>query len=773
MAKVESANVTSGKTGNSKPTYLVTITTLASDVYTWAFPKTLVDGATTYDGDKITQIGQIDYSIDLSEGGGVAAVTTFDFSIANPAGGTTLYSDTLFDASKVFENATIEIRLIFANVASPTWANGLQIYKGFVETVSWDWQEIYFFCVDSWRKRHKEIPVKTLHKSTSGDLQYLPEENDGKPVPIVYGQFAVSPIHFTGVACDVDNWTVYSGYRDYIKGYMAINRQFDHYAYVFAGHTLAFPTLAARPAWDSLPRLFSGYSGDCPGGIALSNVTDGDEDTAFGDGTYYARENCMVRDRAPSIRRIVPIVRDLGCTTPADALLCVNEDETDYTTINSTNQFNTWELPITWCKELEGNKVWRLRACIKVDELHLCTDDQLQITFGQYDVDGAVIDGTYFTHLMEGTEFASADTIDLMNIWESPPTSAMKIDNDCSSFHIGINYVVVDADDGAYFLVKNLYMQMSDALYVSDKPKLPEAPKEIYACADGYNYGSWITDGGRTNPFANGECITSAPGIIEGILRNQLELTSTEIDTVAFDAEMTRLWYADSREVKLAKQILDREDSLDIIAKICYESAMGYYQDWQAKESVFRLTPIGTPVAISNTTIATQDGKYKFKIDRTPIDNLYCNFKLKYRKNPATDNYDKSLFVDHASADAWSATYSNMPTAPQTYWDKCVLCHTTYGIDKTWDYEADWIRDDDTAERFLEFMIDWLTVRHYLVDFEGFLDHIDLELGDQRKINHALLPSGINNSEHFLLVSQTINPKRERIEMRWISIGTP
>ncbi len=94
----------------------------------------------------------------------------------------------------------------------------------------------------------------------------------------------------------------------------------------------------------------------------------------------------------------------------------------------------------------------------------------------------------------------------------------------------------------------------------------------IGASVQGREYGSWIDNGGRSNSHNVGDHITTAPGIVESLCRDELAVVNADIDQPSFDAAMTDATY--NRTAKLHVKSDARLNSKAIIERLCWEHGM-------------------------------------------------------------------------------------------------------------------------------------------------------------------------------------------------------
>ena len=744
MARSLSANVTTGKSGGHDALYLLQVTVLEGSIYCFSYAEEFVD-TYTYNAnvlDKSKGLGRVGFKSRVEDGGGIATTDGWTFKIQNSA----LDSDIWGQIT--WEGAEVDLRLIFSDVAGASWANAAQLFNGYIEDVSWDWNIMEFKCISSAKTRHQDIPTLRFRKDVTPYTR-MPDEINGKIIPLVWGDFAIDPIHKAAIGCDISSWAAANGHRDYIKGYLIDNQNDDALVVCFAAHQLYW---TSQPEIDSTARLASKYNGMAPGSFGLSQLTEGSEDTAYGGDNIYVRKDCEVEQGSPMIARIIPIPyagRD------ADASYCTDEDNTNSTDVEDTdvppNEDYLYYVPVSWLSGIETGSLWQVRCAIQASGI---TNDEIDFQFEQLKSNG-IPNGAFTENRTFGAAECTEDTMELITLGKGD--AAWAISDDCARIRIRVSYVDNSAESGHFYL-KNLYMQIYN---VPDDP-----PNEFFGTVQGRKY-DFLT-GRVDHPDSNTDVIENPAGIIESIMRDILGLATADIDTGAFDDVATELdgWI-------FARQILNPEDSLKMIRQICYESGSVYYHDYANQESMFRLEPVSSIDTIALADIALDSNKKPMiSVGFTPLKKLYSEFWLHYKRNAATGEYDEVLYVKNPSAGSASGNH-NLASDGATYWGYCNDVYTDLGVSAVWEYEADWIRDAATAELFLEFMIRWLTFRRAVVKCTTYLDFINLELGDQIKVDCPILLDAWNDSDYFLVTAQTIEPLTSRIHFELLNIGTP
>lgn len=163
----------------------------------------------------------------------------------------------------------------------------------------------------------------------------------------------------------------------------------------------------------------------------------------------------------------------------------------------------------------------------------------------------------------------------------------------------------------------------------------------------------------------------------------------------------------------------------------------------------------------------------------TPRSELYSRVEVKYQKiNPTGD------FGAVISADGLSITSTNdlsyltgtrafeLKLALENAW-KALGFGTTLSADSqhnTLSVESHFIRDDSTAQRFLEHLVTWSHSIKALVTMRGHYDAFyDVELGDQHKLSlGGQVPQAITDAQ-FIVIGKRVD-QRDGITLKLIEI---
>lgn len=267
-----------------------------------------------------------------------------------------------------------------------------------------------------------------------------------------------------------------------------------------------------------------------------------------------------------------------------------------------------------------------------------------------------------------------------------------------------------------------------DQLFLNEFMVLLDASTDLssadyYADIEGRVFGAGWT--GKTST----DMIENPADVINAIYRQELGVAGSDIDEDSFDDAITYLsgW-------KFAGQILELEDSKLVIDRLCEQSTLRNYKRNDDREAV-KARDVSTSVDIAFDVSNSRDRKFK----KTSPDKVYNEFRIKYNKNYATGNYEGEKFV--------TATDDNFTSDGAAYRTKCSTASSSYGAVNPLIIEADFIRDEATAEMLCKAKADYRSIDHY----EGTLscsinDGLLLEQYDVCTIDDAWLPTEVRGA---------------------------
>lgn len=751
MPRTLPAAITTGKVGNSERVILIRIIPNGGDVWSelrWATKALTVtdweeveDDDRTFVGDVLCQggLGTIEQMIDVEMGGDIGKVNKFDFEISNPEYSGSDRFDETFESYNL-EGRQVEIRLAFWTGSNPAWTNTALLQNFIVEDIEYNYGRYKISCSDAGYQRHKDIPNLVLSKN---DYTVIPVHNRGKTVPLVYGDLtAGSPVYSTlnlvpAIRVDkgkekfviarnkVTNFslTVYLYYSD-VNRYVLLTPASGN-----------FSLTRGRPSYLLFPMGVNIY------GVLVSQLeTQGIQTNPTTIDGHYA-------------------IDESGATVvELDAL------------INNRLYFKC-PMPSEFGKTASGT--------YNVD---------LYVQFGTIPDDGS--DGKIRRYDPETDAYVDLYTYDHS---DSGDLVHVAIDgktwSELSSYEYGVTvyngtcevanmYIVFDA-----VLVK-LTVDRVTILPISSQGKAPrrgtspfggrktstfEAFNQLVEAdnvclsLDGGEFSAWIDADSRDNGYNEGNLITRPPYVIESILRDELGLTSSEIDYNSFDT-LGNTTDGERKDWAFGNQIESTILSQEAIRNICSQAGMIYLEDYQNKSKIVSLIEHTEVKTIDWSTIYRDSPQVKF----SKLQNVYNAFTLNYDRSWTTGGFNSTRYLNSSATNMTSNVRSG---TPNTYTGLCGDSEDAIGgVTRELKIDCDWIRDDTTIDLLLKWLAEWLCYRKYIFGWSSGLDHVELEIGDQVLIDHTLLPTGVSNSAHFMIFEINYNLNGDTQKFKAIEI---
>jgi hypothetical protein len=199
-----------------------------------------------------------------------------------------------------------------------------------------------------------------------------------------------------------------------------------------------------------------------------------------------------------------------------------------------------------------------------------------------------------------------------------------------------------------------------------------------------------------------------------------------------------------------------KQSSSDIVEQLLFESSCILFRSYNAYKLVALDEDSGS---VDTWTEPMKDRETKqeiFQAALTPLENVYSDFRLNYFYDYGSGTYKKQMYVNAKSMSS-NATILD----PGVDQQKCIDAETNYKIrNRKFEYNADWIYDDNTAEYLLKKLILALTVQRLIITWGAPIKtHIKYEVGDQVILNNdRLLPTGVSNTSKFMIFSRKIRP---------------
>lgn len=695
----------------------------------------------SFAGDVLAEdkLGTIKQSVDIAQGGNVAKVSGLTLRIVNPEyNGTNRFDETF--ASYNLENREVEIRLVFWTGSNPAWSDTLLLYKGVVKDVSYDYGIYQIKVRDAGFKRHKKIPNLVMDENT---FPNLPVDNNGAAVPLIYGSPDYGQISLHNLQRQIMFKSNEQKEEYIISRNQCSNVNVDHCFLSFDGINRWAEIIPVSGI------LSVDYGRPTKISFPLTNIVQ----------TYFYSQGASQ-----------------GSNTNPSTLDFSNAVDND-----STNYFT-----------LGANQKLYVKCPIPTEYAHIVDESKLELKvfLGTVSGTGKL---TYYNPDWNGGAGGVSDGQAFSTTgWKTYPfgsdkskhgreTNGNPDQNDRWTFsEIAVLEFGIEMDAASSAQIKEIYVLMHGmilrgvsfyrTLLYEGGPLMwtilrrysqkIQNPVALFGGADGETFGSWI-ETGRSNGYSSGQ-LNRYTYIVEMLLRSELGLTSTEINLALFD-EVGNTTDGDRKDWLFDSSVKDQDDSLELIKKFCKEAGLIYFQNYENKESIKALKKKTAVKTIDRTTIQEDSPA----VELSPLDSLYNEFYVSYRRN-SQDVYAATIFITASDHNLSSNTRSG---TPNTYTGLCSDSQTKYNQIKRFELKCDWIQDDATAECLIKWLAEWLCYRKYIFPFQSVgLDHIELEMGDQIKIDHTLLPTGVSDDDNFVIFDIGHDLDDDRIKYKCMQV---
>ena len=204
----------------------------------------------------------------------------------------------------------------------------------------------------------------------------------------------------------------------------------------------------------------------------------------------------------------------------------------------------------------------------------------------------------------------------------------------------------------------------------------------------------------------------------------------------------------------------------------------GSFSNALGESVIFDLEKKVTPdYSILQTDILDNGGVQDLEYSFTDRSNLYNEFIIKFRPNPANKNFLNVLTVnENSSSSTEDWVFFTSRTGLE---NKCALATSGLGLNngetRQFVYEADSIRDQRTAEQLLQFFINFHHLTTALVTVKGiFTKFYNLELGQQVDFfDVGGLPGKISNAQYIIIgkrINPNVNGKKGSIDLKLMEV---
>jgi hypothetical protein len=250
------------------------------------------------------------------------------------------------------------------------------------------------------------------------------------------------------------------------------------------------------------------------------------------------------------------------------------------------------------------------------------------------------------------------------------------------------------------------------------------------------------------------------------IVKNTTDTTYTYIHSVDSNTTLTLendiftsgegyLLHGKRKGWLLGKCFTEQQDSRTVLKQLMYETHCILTKSYD-KLRIIDLQNGNTVGTL--TTPARQNGRPLVSAQLTPRENIFTQFTLNYDWDYSSQTYRKKISVSKNSSS--NAYLSDLETV-------CAAAEADYKVKNLFEYSADYIHDDDTANMFLECLVNWFTYQRLIVYWTGDVkNHILYEKGDRVKIDfNYMMPVGVNNLSQFMIVNKTIDLKKKVVSL--------
>lgn len=224
---------------------------------------------------------------------------------------------------------------------------------------------------------------------------------------------------------------------------------------------------------------------------------------------------------------------------------------------------------------------------------------------------------------------------------------------------------------------------------------------------------------------------------------------SARIDSASFDAignttnGLRDDWFFD---FALSEKI----SAVDLLRNLAFESHCALIES----AGRFRLVALDTTTVTATWTNPLKlNGLEYFSSGFTPVQSLYTDYSLTYGYDVAQKRNNKSLFCNKSGqSSVITPGYSTL----------CLNTETNFRYSQKFNYDCQFIQDENTAEVLFKSLITHFTKQRHIVTWGADPKNcIQYELGDVIKINYAsLMPDSLNNSARYMIIDKTIRPEQ-------------
>lgn len=558
--------------------------------------------------------------------------------------------------------------------------------------------------------KDKLIPAEVI---TEDDWPDCPEENIGKAIPIVYGDFIGDRLHKDGIASFLNGANRY-GNGPFAKG-LVYSESGGTLSVIVAGHTIKNSSFMAA-IYSSSIKSFVLASGD------VINITEDDATTGkftVSPGTagvfpYKLTSGDDDEESAVQLQGIASYIGSPINNLNGDEKNATNADWSDWTEVSTGEYANEYQFYNTYGE----SGLYNLLAVVFETYAENGYDSKLKLTMHFYDSNNVLgeraididSDGQHIFYISRDDAFTLAnDTVRLAVYFSYHTKKTFKFRNLC--------------------VLRGFSRDIETEIYIPIQGRMDDSSGTITGTANAL--------------------IENPAHIIEAFARNEMGLATAEIDTSAVDAA-----YTACGDAVLGFQLNEQEKASEILNDIAYQSRLMVFYDHENRLSCKKVNSSDTfPVsgadypALLDTFDATgtpSSGSFtthplmgEVEISQMELDETYDSFAINYRMNYATNDYTKTITCDK---DGFSADASYLGSTVEA--ELVALCSACYDRIKTVNtltVDCDKIMDDNTAHLLVEHLVRWFSKRRDKVEFSAAHTAMLFTLGDLINVQSARL----------------------------------
>ncbi len=629
------------------------------------------------------------------------------------------------------DNERTRVYLMYDDATSglPTSVStyGLNVWSGVVDAWAMDPAVLKLNLRHDDFKRNVKLTAEPMDTT---EFPYCPNENIGKSKPLVVGDFT-AVAHVKGCAAIIDGTTAANqwGGGDFFKGYVYDDYYPDSRKILFAGHELkeygSFVTIYNSGMGAFVP-ISGAVATTSAGKVVLSEASG----TAF---PYMLTENTTNATSLNPITCHIPtkLIGGGGSSNPSYAVDSVAtnwsaivggaiarfEDYGSYEAWGGANVFNTIAV------YHESSQAGGYTSTGVKMVINYCDEDGTS----RQAIVATTSDGPHVTYL---SRIVSGES------------TLRKTNTDITV------EVYKHASSTRSFRYRNMALLRGYA---------EQLPTEIFM------KGKGIADDGSGTYTGTADALVENPSdVVRWLAMAKGGYSASEIDAT-FTAARTSLsgWkfafqWSDELGVE---NLFNYGGQGGLVSELAAQCASLVFENHTGKLVMRYFDPSGgfptsgtdVPAALDifeysgspSSGSLTRNPLYSFNMDQWTLDETYNDFILRYKKNYGSGDYDGVLYMGNGGgvqgsvttniSSGYLATSTAFPTAASVLSELKYLtsgCYSDINTTNTLVFEAWAIRDEATATKLLQKLIEWHSRRRFYVEIETGLNAVGFELGD-------------------------------------------